>query len=140
MAVKLLSSDHGELPERFAREVTVLAGLSHPAIVRYISHGVTSSGALFLAMEWVDGEVLRARLQRGPLPVGEAVTLATRVAVALGVAHAHGVVHRDLKPSNLILPGGRVDQVKILDFGIAQREGRTQLTRTGTMGIATPPP
>src|SRR5882724_5001409 len=88
-------------------------------------------------MEWLDGEDLRARLLRGPLPVGEAVTLATRVAEALGAAHARGIVHRDLKPPNLFLPGGRIDQVKVLDFGVAYHEGHTQLTRTGTM-IGTP--
>ena len=88
-------------------------------------------------MEWLDGETLKARLQRGPLVANDAVVLATRVAEALGGAHARGIVHRDLKPSNLILPGGRIDQVKILDFGIAQREGRTQLTQTGML-IGTP--
>ncbi|HEX3483387.1 MAG TPA: serine/threonine-protein kinase, partial [Kofleriaceae bacterium] len=133
VAVKILSDGQGHLAERFAREVTVLAALSHPGIVRYISHGVTSSGKLFLAMKWVDGETLRTRLERGPLTLGESVTLATRVAEALSVAHARGVVHRDLKPSNLILPGGRADLVKVLDFGIAQREGKTQLTQTGML-------
>src|SRR5262245_16495846 len=133
VAVKILADGQGHLAERFAREVKVLAELSHPGIVRYIAHGVTSAGKLFLAMEWVDGEILKTRLERGPLPLSEAVTLATRVAEALGAAHARGIVHRDLKPSNLMLPGGRVDLVKVLDFGIAQREGRTQLTQTGTM-------
>src|SRR5678816_1654768 len=133
VAIKVISEEQSHLAERFAREVTVLAELSHPGIVRYISHGMTSSGELFLAMEWVDGEVLKTRLERGPLPLGESVTLATRVAEALGAAHARGIVHRDLKPSNLILPGGRVDLVKVLDFGIAQREGKTQLTQTGMM-------
>jgi tetratricopeptide (TPR) repeat protein len=137
VAVKVISDGQSHRTERFAREVKVLAELSHPGIVRYISHGVTSSGELFLVMEWLDGEVLKTRLERGPFTVGEAVILATRVAEALGAAHAHGVVHRDLKPSNLFLPGGRIDQVKVLDFGIAQREGKTQLTQTGMM-IGTP--
>src|ERR1041384_8200772 len=133
VAVKILADGQGHLAERFAREVTVLAALSHPGIVRYIAHGMTSLGELFLVMEWVDGEILKTRLERGPLTLGESVTLATRVAEALGVAHARGVVHRDLKPSNLILPAGRVDLVKVLDFGIAQREGKTQLTQTGML-------
>ncbi|HEX7836899.1 MAG TPA: serine/threonine-protein kinase, partial [Kofleriaceae bacterium] len=137
VAVKVISDERGHQTERFAREIKVLSELSHPGIVRYISHGVTPSGELFLVMEWIDGEVLKARLERGPLTVSDAVTLATRVAEALGAAHAHGVVHRDLKPSNLILPGGRIDQVKVLDFGIAQREGKTQLTQTGMM-LGTP--
>jgi hypothetical protein len=137
VAVKVISDQQSHITERFAREVKVLAELSHPGIVRYISHGVTVSGEPFLVMEWLDGEVLKTRLQRGSLPASEAVTLATRVAEALGAAHARGIVHRDLKPSNLFLPGGRIDQVKILDFGIARREGRTQLTQTGMM-IGTP--
>jgi tetratricopeptide (TPR) repeat protein len=137
VAVKVLSDERGLRTKRFVREIQLLAELSHPGIVRYISHGVTSAGKLFLVMEWLDGEDLRARLQRGPLSVREAVDLAARVAEALGAAHARGIVHRDLKPSNLFLPGGRIDQVKVLDFGVAHHEGRTQITRTGTM-IGTP--
>ncbi|HEX8113235.1 MAG TPA: protein kinase, partial [Kofleriaceae bacterium] len=137
VAVKVIADERSHVAERFAREVQVLAELSHPGIVRYISHGVTPSGELFLAMEWIDGEILETRLQRGPLTISDAVTLATRVADALGAAHALGIVHRDLKPSNLILPGGRIDQVKVLDFGIARRAQGTQLTRTGMM-LGTP--
>ncbi len=142
VAVKVLSDERSLRTERFVRESQLLAELSHPGIVRYLSHGVTPAGQLFLVMEWLDGEDLKARLQRGPLTVGEAVTLATRVAEALGAAHARGIVHRDLKPSNLLLPGGRIDQVKVLDFGIAQRDGSTPLTQTGmllgTPGYAAP--
>ena len=137
VAVKVISDGRGHRTARFAREVELLSELSHPGIVRYISHGETPSGALFLVMEWLDGEDLKGRLERAPLTVSEAVTLATRVAEALGAAHARGIVHRDLKPSNLFLPGGRIEQVKVLDFGIAHREGRTPLTQTGTM-IGTP--
>jgi hypothetical protein len=133
VAIKVLSEQQGHLAERFAREIKVLAALSHPGVVRYISHGLTASGELFLVMEWVDGELLKTRLERGPLSLGESVTLATRIAEAIGAAHARDIVHRDLKPSNLILPAGRIDRVKLLDFGIAQREGRTQLTHTGMM-------
>ena len=137
VAVKVVSEERGHRTARFAREVALLSELSHPGIVRYISHGETPSGALFLVMEWLDGEDLKSRLERAPLTMSEAVTLATRVAEALGAAHARGIVHRDLKPSNLFLPGGRIEQVKVLDFGIAHREGRTPLTQTGTM-IGTP--
>jgi serine/threonine protein kinase len=142
VAVKVLSEEHSHHIERFAREVQLLAELSHPGIVRYISHGVTPSGRLFLVMEWLDGEVLKDRLDRGPLTLNEAVTLAMRAAETLGTAHARGIVHRDLKPSNLFLPGGRIDQVKVVDFGIARREGDTSLTQTGaivgTLGYMAP--
>jgi len=137
VAIKVIFDQRGHRTARFAREADVLAELSHPGIVRYIAHGETASGEIFLAMEWLDGEDLDARLARAPLTMSEAVMLATRVAEALGAAHARGVVHRDLKPSNLFLPGGRIDAVKILDFGVAHREGRSELTQTGTM-IGTP--
>ncbi len=137
VAVKILPGSQGPLAERFTREIEMLAELEHPGIVRYISHGVTPAGEPFLVMEWLDGEVVRARLERGALPVADAITLATRVAGALGAVHARGIVHRDLNPSNLFLPGGRVDQVKVLDFGIAQWHGRSQLTRTGML-LGTP--
>jgi len=137
VAVKVIADERNRRTARFAREIAVLAELSHPGIPRYVSHGVTPSGEMFLVMEWLDGESLEARLRRGPLAIHEAITLATRVAEALGAAHIRGFIHRDLKPSNLFLPGGRIDQVKVLDFGIARREGRTQLTRTGAM-VGTP--
>jgi eukaryotic-like serine/threonine-protein kinase len=137
VAVKVLPDEREHPIARFEREIELLSELSHPGIVRYVSHGATPSGALFLVMEWLDGEELKDRLERASLTMGEAVTLATRVAQALAAAHMRGIVHRDLNPSNLFLPAGRVDQVKVLDFGIALREGRSQLTRTGTM-IGTP--
>jgi len=133
VAVKVLSDGRDHRNERFAREVELLSELSHPGIVRYITHGEAPSGESFLVMEWLDGEDLKARLERESLTINEAVTLATRVATALGAVHARGMVHRDLKPSNLFLPDGRIDQVKVIDFGIAHRKGRTPLTQTGTM-------
>jgi hypothetical protein len=137
VAIKVLTEAPAPYTPRFAREIELLSELSHPGIVRYVAHGETPAGQRFLVMEWLEGEDLGHRLERGPLAMGEAVTLATRVAEALGAAHARGIVHRDLKPSNLFLPGGHIDQVKVLDFGIAYREGRTQLTQTGAM-IGTP--
>ncbi|TMQ22347.1 MAG: serine/threonine-protein kinase PknK [Deltaproteobacteria bacterium] len=137
VAVKVIAGSRGLRTARFAREVELLAQLSHPGIVRYVSHGATASGELFLVMEWLDGEDLKARLERAPLTLRESVVLAARVADALGTAHARGIVHRDLKPSNLFLPAGRIEHVKVIDFGIAQKAGLSQLTRTGTM-IGTP--
>jgi eukaryotic-like serine/threonine-protein kinase len=137
VVVKLITERPGFRIERFGREIKVLAELSHPGIVRYVAHGELTPGEWFLAMEWLDGEDLERRLAREPLTAGESVQLVTRVAEALGTAHARGIVHRDLKPSNLFLPGGHIEQIKLLDFGIALREGGTQLTRTGAM-IGTP--
>jgi len=137
VALKLISDGRGHRTARFEREVELLSELSHPGIVRYVAHGETSSGELFLAMELLDGEDLNSRLERAPPTMSEAVKLATRAAEALGAAHARGIVHRDLKPSNLFLPGGQIEQVKVLDFGIAFREGGTQLTHTGIL-VGTP--
>ena len=137
VAVKVIAGTREHHAARFIREVELLSELCHPGIVRYISHGATPSGKLFLVMEWLDGEDLWRHLKRESLTMSDSVTLATRVAEALGAAHARGIVHRDLKPSNLFLCDGRIDRVKVLDFGIAHKEGLTQLTETGTM-LGTP--
>lgn len=133
VAVKVLRDRREHHAARFEREVALLSELSHPGIVRYVSHGSTPSGTPYLVMEWLEGEDLKARLERASLTMSESVTLATRVAEALGAAHARGIVHRDLKPSNLFLPEGNIERVKVLDFGVAHKAGGFQLTQTGTM-------
>jgi eukaryotic-like serine/threonine-protein kinase len=137
VAVKILSGEQRQHARRFEQEIEMLAELRHPGIVRYVSRGVAPSGELFLVMEWLEGQTLRDRLGRGPLTASEAVTLATRVAEALGAAHARKIVHRDLAPSNLFLVGGAIDRVKVLDFGIAQRAGEAALTQGGAI-VGTP--
>jgi len=119
VAIKVLptafSEDHDRLA-RFEREAKVLASLNHPHIAGiYGLH--EDSGLRFLAMEYVPGEDLTARLERGPLPAEEALAIAESVAIGLEAAHARGVVHRDLKPANIRLDGAKV---KILDFGLAK--------------------
>ncbi|MCE9577624.1 MAG: protein kinase [Deltaproteobacteria bacterium] len=136
VALKVLHGDRASAA-RFVREVWVLSELHHPAIVRYVAHGTTADGQAWLAMEWLDGEDLAERLARAPLTAAETVVLAERVAGALAVAHARGIVHRDIKPSNLFLPEGRIDHVKVLDFGVARLGGGEQLTQTNTR-IGTP--
>jgi tetratricopeptide (TPR) repeat protein len=138
VAVKLLHEEDAHDVERFAREGAILAGLGHPGIVRYVAHGITAAGEHYLAMEWLDGEDLGARLQRRGLTGAETLGLCRRAAGALAFAHARGLVHRDLKPSNLFLVGGDVEQVKIVDFGIARlgRESK-RLTTTGAL-LGTP--
>lgn len=137
VALKLLDSVT-VFEERMAREASVLASLDHPAIVRYVAHGTSASGQRFLAMEWIDGEDLESLLARRTLTTTEAVTLGQRIAAALGAAHARGVVHRDIKPSNVMLPHGKLDEAKLVDFGIARVPRATvALTRPGTM-LGTP--
>lgn len=116
---------------RFVREAEVLASLDHPGIVRHVAHG-EAEGRGYLAMAWLEGEDLAARLKRGPLGVADALALVHRVAEALGVAHRRGVVHRDVKPANLFLAGGELAAVTVLDFGIARREDGAH-TATGTV-------
>ena len=103
--------------ERFAREAKILASLSHPNVAAI--YGLHESGGIrFLAMELVPGEDLARRLERGALPLDEALHLARQMAEALEAAHDSGVVHRDLKPANVkVSPDGRV---KVLDFGLAR--------------------
>jgi hypothetical protein len=133
VALKVLHRQEPMASERFLREAEALAALAHPAIVRYVAHGTTPQGEPYLAMEWLDGETLADRLARGAYRAGlAAARLGSRVLQALAVAHARGIVHRDIKPSNLFLPAADLDQVKLLDFGIARRtQDDWQVTRPG---------
>ncbi|WP_437960670.1 protein kinase [Sorangium sp. So ce119] len=129
--------------ERFEREAALLAALVHPGIVRYVAHGSTPAGDRYLAMEWLEGEDLAARLARRFLPASEGLSLVRRAADALAFAHARGIVHRDIKPGNLFLPGGDAARVKLVDFGIARpsaEAGRVTVTGgvLGTPGYMAP--
>ncbi|WP_437502413.1 serine/threonine-protein kinase [Sorangium sp. So ce1099] len=138
VAIKLLRDTSGADAPRFQREATLLAELEHPRIVRHVTHGLLPSGALYLAMEWLEGEDLSRRLARGRLEVQEAVEIARCVAEALGAAHARGVVHRDLKPSNVFLAGAEPSRdVRLLDFGIAWPGAGTRMTGSGVL-VGTP--
>jgi serine/threonine protein kinase len=125
VACKIVRTHGADHVARFEREAQLLAELSHPHIVRYVAHGRTADGALFLAMEWLHGEDLATRLARpAPLAVAESVALARRVADALAVVHARGAVHRDVKPGNIFLPDGDPAAAKLLDFGVARVRAR----------------
>jgi len=120
VAVKFLSREFTTDPERlarFQREAKLLATLNHPAVGAL--YGVEETeGHVFLVMELVEGEDLSKRLQRGVLPVADALAAALQIAEALEAAHAKNIVHRDLKPANVMCsPTGRV---KLLDFGLAR--------------------
>lgn len=137
VALKVLRGQDAE--SRFELEARILSELRHPGIVRYVAHGKGEDGFPYLAMEWLDGEDLAARLARESLTVGESVELVRRAAEALHVAHSRGVIHRDIKPSNLFLCGGRIDRIKLLDFGIARMHASPSgaLARNGIV-IGTP--
>ncbi len=120
VALKVLLLDGPTHLSRFEREAELLAAISHPAVVGYVAHGKAETGQLYLAMEWLEGVDLGARLEGGALSIPGTLALGVRVAGALGAAHARGVVHRDLKPANLLLPGGDLAQAKLLDFGVAR--------------------
>jgi serine/threonine-protein kinase len=139
VAIKVL---HAELsavlgPERFLKEIQLTAGLQHQNILPLFDSG-NADGLLYYVMPFVEGESLRARLDReGPLPIAEAIRIATEVADGLEYAHEHGVIHRDIKPENILLQGGHW---LIADFGIAlavQQAGNERLTQTG-LSVGTP--
>ena len=119
-----------EAKRRFMQEARAASALEHPNICTILEVGETSDGRLYLAMPCYDGETLRRKLDRGPLPVEEAVEIAEQIARGLAKAHRHGIVHRDIKPANLIVTGDGV--VKILDFGLAQLAGAVAISHTGS--------
>lgn len=144
VAVKLLRESRVSrtLAPRFLREARVLSELSHPGIVRHVAHGVDSHDRYYLAMEWLEGEDLSARLVRAGLTINESLVLLRAAASAVAHAHERGIVHRDLKPANLFLVDGRPDWIKVLDFGLARLKQARQMTRAGaplgTLGYMAP--
>jgi tetratricopeptide (TPR) repeat protein len=123
---------------RFQREARAVARLHHPAIVQ-VFDWVESGDGDWIVMELVEGRPLRHLLREGPLAAGRAARLARDVLVGLAVAHAGGIVHRDLKPENVMVAAdsspGKVEQAKILDFGLARRidpdDSETRLSADG---------
>jgi serine/threonine-protein kinase len=125
--------------KRFLREAKSAAALDHPFICKIYEAGQTELGHAFIAMEYVEGQTLKERLEEGPLSLQETIQISNEIAEALEMAHEKGIVHRDLKPANIMLtPQGHA---KVMDFGLAKRivadEGIEQdlssgLTREGS--------
>jgi TolB-like protein/tetratricopeptide (TPR) repeat protein len=139
VALKALSPhlSHVLGPERFRREIELLAALTHPHIVPLHDSGGVA-GLLWYTMPYVDGESLRDWLRRdGRLPLGDVVRITTEIADALHYAHGRGIIHRDLKPENILLSAGHAF---VADFGIARaltQAGDDRLTGTG-FALGTP--
>ncbi|HEX5661493.1 MAG TPA: protein kinase [Polyangiales bacterium] len=139
-----LGKSEPELLMRFQREAEIASRLNHPSIVQVTDFNILPDGTAYIAMERLVGEDLRARLRRGPLPLGEAREITRQVASALWLTHQQGIVHRDLKPENIFLchePDGSL-RAKVLDFGISKLQGTPQGTRDdrvlGTPGYMAP--
>jgi len=150
VAIKLLPGALAADPrarERLRREAMAVAALDHPYVCKIFEIG-EDGDALFLVMEYIEGETLHRRLQDGALPLSDALRVAGEIAEALQEAHARRFLHRDLKPANIMLTGQ--GHVKVMDFGLAKRvedrpspeaatfdSGAAQLTAHGSI-VGTP--
>ncbi len=143
VAIKILDADHAmneDYRRRFLREAQIAARLRHGNIVRVLEVHIEEwdvtqgDGRCYLVMDRVAGESLQSRLERGPLTVREAVTIAKQICDALAYAHGQGIVHRDIKPANIVIDSN--GHVMIVDLGLAKvipkRQG-SEYTSTGTV-------
>jgi eukaryotic-like serine/threonine-protein kinase len=135
VAIKVLPAHFSSDPvrrQRFEREAKTISGLNHPNIC--VLHDVGhQDGVDYLVMEYIDGETLGKRLERGPLPAEQAVTIGREIAAALDRAHRAGIIHRDLKPGNIIVTK---TGAKLLDFGLARPT--TDAASLATLTMAAP--
>ncbi len=144
-AIKVLLVDVAADPtmrKRFGQEAEAASRLQHPNVVSVLDYGKTDKGLLYLVMEFVEGLTLGERVERGPIPEEETITLCKGLCLGLTHAHDQGLVHRDFKPDNVVLV--KMDQKtvpKILDFGLAiittSEESSVRLTTAG-MVVGTP--
>lgn len=145
VAVKVIAAgqaSRADVRSRFLREASMVAAISHPAVVTLIDYG-EDAGRLYMVLEFIDGEEIAAVIAReAPLEPARVMRLVRQVAAGLSEAHAHDMVHRDLKPSNLMVSCDRFgdEWVRVLDFGLAKVFGDAELgfhTRTG-VALGTP--
>jgi serine/threonine protein kinase len=129
VAIKILPhhlSDDKTRRQRFEREAKVVSSLSHPNICTLHDVG-RQDGVDFIVMEFLEGESLAERLEKGPLPVAQVLEYGTHVASALDKAQRSGITHRDLKPGNIVLTKSGA---KLLDFGLAKSDPKVALGAT----------
>jgi eukaryotic-like serine/threonine-protein kinase len=129
VAVKVMrapATQDGALARRFLEEAQLSLRVRHPNVVVVYDFGRTAEGLVYLAMELLDGTTLREELADGPLPLVQALSIATQICAGLSAVHRGTIVHRDLKPENVMLCRAKEgdDVVKILDFGVAQESPR----------------
>jgi len=120
VALKILKPEMATDPDRlrrFLREARAASALSHPNVAQVYEIG-EAQGLSFIAMEYVDGDTLAARLEGGPLPIADILDVGLSVSDALDEAHARGIIHRDIKPANIMI--SRRGRVKVLDFGLVK--------------------
>jgi formylglycine-generating enzyme required for sulfatase activity len=132
--------DDPEFLMRFRNEAASTGRIDHPNVVTIYESGQAEDGTPYIAMQYLEGETLRARLKsRGALPVKECAGIVEQVARGLGAAHKLGIIHRDLKPDNIFLTHGVEGEllVKLVDFGIAKLRESATHTLTGTV-LGTP--
>ncbi|HJN77673.1 MAG TPA: serine/threonine-protein kinase [Myxococcota bacterium] len=140
VAVKVLhldarNQDDGNFRERFFREASVCARLTHPNTVRIFDYG-TDNGVYFIAMEYLEGRTLNDLIRKeGPLSIDRTITIARQICRSLEQAHGQGVIHRDLKPANVFLAAHGPDEfVKVLDFGLVKAvDSKSHVTQTGNI-------
>ena len=135
VALKLLPRRRSEddlAKRRFTDEAKAASALDHPHIAPIYEMGEAPDGRLYIAMAYCEGETLRERIARGPLPIDDALTLARQIVDGLAAAHAAGIVHRDIKPGNVIVnPNG---SARIVDFGVARTAGDALTQPGATLG------
>jgi serine/threonine protein kinase/tetratricopeptide (TPR) repeat protein len=133
VALKFLPAEltrDNDAKNRFIHEARAASALQHHNICTIHEIDETPEGQLFIAMDCYEGKTLKDKIATGPLPVEEALNIASQVAAGLSKAHEAGMVHRDIKPANIMVTTD--GEVKLLDFGLAKLAGQTKLTRTGT--------
>ncbi|MFC1559146.1 protein kinase [Gemmatimonadota bacterium] len=132
VAIKALSShlaENDEARERFVREAQAASSLNHSNITT-VYELLEDEGEQFIVMEYVDGKTIRDVVESSRVSIRKAVDMLIQAAEALGAAHNKGILHRDVKSANIMV--SMEGNVKVMDFGLAHLEDRSQLTRTGT--------
>jgi len=133
VALKFLTPEYtrdSEAKKRFLQEAQAISSLQHRNICTIHEIDETREEQVFIAMDFYNGESLRKKINRRPLPLNDVIDFASQIAQGLDTAHRAGIIHRDIKPANILIT--EQNEVKIIDFGLAKLTDRTKVTHTGT--------